>query len=130
MPRVLVAEDSPEIRLLVSRVLAIEGYDVATVDDGREAIAKIDEEAFDAILLDFMMPHASGFDVIDWIQEHRPDVAKSCVIILTAAVHELRNFDTSTVYATITKPFDVHALRETVRKCIDSHPTVDDTSSV
>jgi CheY-like chemotaxis protein len=69
MPRVLVAEDSPEIRLLVSRVLTIEGYDVSTVDDGREAIAKISEEAFDAILLDFMMPHASGFDVIDWIQE-------------------------------------------------------------
>jgi DNA-binding response OmpR family regulator len=122
MSRVLIAEDSPEIRLLVSRVLATEGYDVSTVDDGREAIAKIREQHFDAILLDFMMPHVSGFGVIDWIQENRPDVAKSCVIVMTAAMHELKKFDTSTVFATITKPFDVYVLRDTVRKCIDSHP--------
>jgi DNA-binding response OmpR family regulator len=122
MSRILIAEDNPEIRLLVSRVLSIEGHDVSTVDDGREAIAEITANAFDAILLDFMMPNASGFDVVAWIQEHRPDVAKSCVIILTAAVHELKNFDTSSVFATITKPFDVDTLRETVRRCIDSHP--------
>jgi len=126
MPRVLIAEDSPEIRLLVSRVLSTDGYEVCTVDDGREAIAKITEESFDAIVLDFMMPHTSGFEVIDWLQEHRPEVAKSCVIILTAAVHELKKFDASTVFAAVTKPFDVYELRDTVRKCIESHTTVED----
>ena len=129
MNRVLIAEDSPEIRLLVNRVLMTDGYEVVTVDDGGEAIAKITEETFDAIVLDFMMPHTSGFEVIDWLREHRPEVAKSCVIILTAAVHELKKFDASTVYATVTKPFDVYELRDTVRKCIDSKTRAEDVEA-
>ena len=118
MPRVLIAEDNPEIRTLVGRVLQGEGYAVETADDGSEAIAKIGQEHYDAILLDFMMPAVSGFDVVEWIERNRPDVAKSCVIIITAAVHELRNFDTSKVYAAIAKPFDVVELRDVVRKCV------------
>lgn len=124
--RVLIAEDNPEIRTLVGRVLQGEGYDVETVDDGSEAIEKISHEHYDAILLDFMMPTVSGFDVIEWIEQHRPDVAKSCVIIITAAVHQLRNFDTSKVYAAVAKPFDVFELREVVRKCVEEKTAAND----
>jgi DNA-binding response OmpR family regulator len=118
MARVLIAEDNPEIRQLIERVLQRDGVDVETVEDGEQAIERIGAEHYDAILLDFMMPIASGFDVINWIEENRPDVAKACVIIITAAVHQLKNFDTSKVYAAISKPFDVVELRETVRQCI------------
>jgi DNA-binding response OmpR family regulator len=118
MARVLIAEDNAEIRQLIERVLQRDGVDVETVEDGEQAIERIGAEHYDAILLDFMMPIASGFDVINWIEENRPDVAKACVIIITAAVHQLKNFDTSKVYAAIAKPFDVVELRETVRQCI------------
>jgi CheY-like chemotaxis protein len=119
MTRVLIADDNAEIRTLVGRVLERDGHDVEAVGDGRKAIAKIETERYDAILLDFMMPGATGFDVINWIVQNRPEVAKSCVIILTAAVQELQKFDTSKVYAAVAKPFDVGELREIVRKCIE-----------
>lgn len=117
--RILVAEDNPEIRLLIQHVLSREGYEIEAVDNGERAIEKISNDSFDAILLDFMMPMASGFDVIHWIEQNKPDVAKSCVIILTAALRELKTFDKSKVFAAIPKPFDVMQLREVVRECIE-----------
>jgi CheY-like chemotaxis protein len=119
-PRILIAEDNPEIRQLMEHVLSRDGYEIEAVDNGELAIQKIEGDGFDAVLLDFMMPVASGFDVVDWIEQNRPEMAKSCVIILTAAVRELRNFDTSKVYAAIAKPFDVMQLREVVRECIEN----------
>jgi len=119
MARILLAEDNREVSVLVQRVLAQDGYEIEPVDNGQTAIEKIATEHFDAILLDFMMPLASGFDVITWIEENRPELGQSCVIVLTAAVHELKTFDASKVYATVAKPFDVFALRETVRRCIE-----------
>lgn len=101
-------------------VLSRDGYEIEAVDNGEVAIEKIGKNRFDAILLDFMMPVASGFDVVDWIEQNRPDLAKSCVIIITAAVRELERFDTSKVYAAIAKPFDVAQLRDIVRECIAS----------
>ena len=125
MPRILIADDNQEILRLVSRVLSTEGYEIEVVEDGAMAIEKINAGTFDAILLDFMMPLASGFEVIDWIEENRPEVAAACVIVMTAAVNELRKFDTSKVYAAIAKPFDIFTLRDTVRRCIESHPHTD-----
>jgi CheY-like chemotaxis protein len=122
MARILIADDNQEILRLVSRVLASEGYDIEAVQDGATAIEKINADGFDAILLDFMMPLASGLEVIDWIEENRPEVAKACVIVMTAAVSELRKFDTTKVFAAIAKPFDIFALRDTVRRCIENRP--------
>ena len=118
--RILVAEDNPEIRLLIQHVLSRDGYEIEAVDNGELAIEKISSDTYDAILLDFMMPMASGFDVIDWIEQNKPDVAKSCVIVLTAALRELQIFDKSKIFAAIAKPFDVMQLREVVRECIES----------
>lgn len=117
-PRILIADDNREIRDLIARVLRQDGYAIEAVEDGEKAIEKIRKSAFDAILLDFMMPLASGFDVIRWIEQNRPDVATGCVIIITAGMRELKNFDASTVYAAIAKPFDIGELREVVRACV------------
>ena len=119
MPRVLIAEDDYDIRRLVARLLERDGYEVAAVNDGAKAIDKISSETFDAILLDFMLPVATGADVIDWIETNRPEVAGSCVIIITAAVESVRKYDTSRVYAALAKPFDISELRGVVRKCIE-----------
>jgi CheY-like chemotaxis protein len=119
MLRVLIAEDDCDIRRLVAHLLERDGYEVDAVEDGGKAIEKITTEPFDAILLDFMLPVATGSDVIDWIEQNRPEVGKSCVIIISAAVEALQKYDTSKVYAAVAKPFDVFQLLEIVRKCIE-----------
>ena len=118
MARVLIVEDNPEIRQMVGRLLERDGFDVTSVHDGTEAIEAISQESYDAILLDLMMPTVSGFDVIDWINQNRPNIAKTCVIVVTAAIRELGTFDASKVYATVPKPFDVFELLRVVHQCV------------
>ena len=118
--RILLAEDNDEIRRLVSMVLRSDGHEVVAVPDGGQAIDSIRSDAFDAILLDLMMPVTSGWDVLQWTVEHHPHVAKSSLIVLTAAVHEARSIDSSTVFAIVTKPFDVMDLKALVRSCLES----------
>ncbi|HEU4888903.1 MAG TPA: response regulator [Thermoanaerobaculia bacterium] len=118
MPRILIAEDFREIRNLIIQVLSGDGYEIDAVTNGDEAIQKLSAQDYDAILLDFMMPVASGRDVLDWMAENRPELAQACVIIITAAMRELGQLDASTVYASIAKPFEIDHLRDTVRNCV------------
>ncbi|CAN5395200.1 adenylate/guanylate cyclase domain-containing protein [soil metagenome] len=61
---VLVVDDSPTNRDLLSRRLARDGYAVTVAENGREALERISERAFDLVLLDLMMPELNGFEVL------------------------------------------------------------------
>lgn len=68
MSRILVADDSETILLLMERRLELEGHEVETAADGEVALAKIaacgEGERPEVILLDAMMPRKSGLDVV------------------------------------------------------------------
>ena len=64
--RVLVAEDEPLIRALVTMAFEAEGYDVDTAADGAEALEKACRQPPQAIVLDLMMPGVSGCDFRKW----------------------------------------------------------------
>ena len=70
---VLLIEDEPEIVGLLTDFLAVEGFGVVAADDARGAIAALRRHDVDCVLLDVMLPGASGFDVCRRIRE-RSDV--------------------------------------------------------
>ncbi len=70
-PRVLVADDDPDIRDLVAFKLTQAGFDVRCVGDGLEAWDTFVTDPPDAIVLDVMMPGLSGIDVLLKIREHQ-----------------------------------------------------------
>jgi len=72
-PTVLLVEDEPEIVGLLTDFLAVEGFGVVAADDARGAIAALRRHEVDCVLLDVMLPGASGFDVCRRIRE-RSDV--------------------------------------------------------
>jgi DNA-binding response OmpR family regulator len=72
-PTVLLVEDEPEIVGLLADFLAVEGFGVIAAGDAIDAIAAIDGRDVDCVLLDVMLPSASGFDVCRRIRE-RSDV--------------------------------------------------------
>ncbi len=82
--RILVADDEPHIRRVLLTILKSASYEVCEALDGRDAMAQLDGEAmFDFVLLDLMMPYASGIEVLEHIRTHeRYD--DTPVIILTA----------------------------------------------
>jgi two-component system response regulator MprA len=70
--RLLVADDSETVLLMLQRRLEMEGYDVVTATDGVEALDRIREagsEKLDVILLDAMMPNMSGIEVLEHLRE-------------------------------------------------------------
>src|SRR5213082_3444350 len=77
MPRstILVIDDEPNILTTVRRSLELEGYSVEVAGSGAAGLAKLAEHDVDLVLLDVMMPGASGLEVLPKIREAHPDVA-------------------------------------------------------
>jgi DNA-binding response OmpR family regulator len=72
---VLVAEDEPGVREIARRILSRAGYTVVTVADGAAAIEAALAEPFDLVLLDAVMPLATGREAQEKIAAARPEMA-------------------------------------------------------
>ena len=83
MPRVLIADDDRAIRESLARALELEGYDVVTVADGVEALTRSRRDAFDALVVDVMMPGVDGLAVCRVL---RAEGDRTPVLMLTARV--------------------------------------------
>jgi CheY-like chemotaxis protein len=81
---VLVADDEPHIGRIIQLKLERGPYRVTLVPNGREALERLQsEEAIDVVLLDIMMPHLSGLDVLAELRK-LPPRRDTPVIVLTA----------------------------------------------
>jgi CheY-like chemotaxis protein len=72
MTRLLVADDSETVLLMLQRRLEMEGYEVVTATDGLEALTRLREPGAqkpDVILLDAMMPNMSGTEVLEQLRD-------------------------------------------------------------
>ena len=114
---VLVVDDDRSVQNLIVASLQREGLSTDTANDGAQAIEKLKEKPYSAIILDLMMPRMSGWDVIDWFRD-KPDKTPYSVIVSTAAdravLHEL---DPMIVNAIFVKPFNTLELAGYVRVC-------------
>ena len=69
MLKILIAEDDRELRQLFSHVLGRQGYTVFGVSNGKEALDAMDEEYYDMIISDIMMPVMDGYEVVRQLRE-------------------------------------------------------------
>lgn len=81
--QVLVVEDERDIAALVAYHLTREGYGVRTAGGGAEALAAVAHERPDLIVLDLMLPGASGYEILGELRRNQ-DLADVAVIVLTA----------------------------------------------
>ena len=66
--RILLVEDEPHIMKMMKLNLTMEGYEVVTTDNGRDAIAIVANQNFDLIILDIMLPEINGFQICEQIR--------------------------------------------------------------
>lgn len=113
--RVLVVEDEDSIRRLLNDGLTAEGFTVHTASTPGEAIAHLERERPDVVLLDLMLAGRSGLDLAETI--HR---RWTLVIIAMSASHSLLNLaaDIEGVKETIRKPFEWDRLVEELHSCV------------
>src|ERR1041384_5907810 len=82
---VLVIEDEPQLRSMLTANLEFDGYEVTAVASGEEVLKACAERAFSLLLLDVMLPGISGFDVC---RSLRAQGTRVPIILLTARTHE------------------------------------------
>jgi DNA-binding response OmpR family regulator len=85
-PRVLIVEDEPNIRELVSLHLGLEGYACDSVGDGREALTRAEAERFDLMVLDVMIPGLDGLTLCRAVRQGR--VNRDVPILMLTARRE------------------------------------------
>lgn len=85
MIKILIVDDEKPICDLIDMNLTASGYQCVSVQDGLEALSLIEQETFDLILLDIMLPGASGYDIMEYI---RP---MGIPVIFITAKHEVKN---------------------------------------
>lgn len=108
-PVILVAEDDNAVRQGVVDALSFAGYEVISAADGREGMEKALRASYQLLLLDLVMPHYSGFEVLEALRKERPGQP---VIILSARGEEAERVKGLTMGADdyVVKPFSVREL--------------------
>ena len=81
MPTILVADDDQKLLKMVRRTLIYEGFNVVTASDGRETLARVQNDNPDLIVLDWMMPGVDGIEVLRRLREAEDEMP---VLMLTA----------------------------------------------
>ena len=79
--RILLVEDEENLALGLEYNLTEEGYKVTLARDGKEAIKQFDENEFDLIVLDIMLPYFNGFEIAKHVREKHPQMP---ILMLTA----------------------------------------------
>lgn len=109
MARILLIEDEENIRKITAYDLRNANYEIVECADGKEALQLATKEEFDVYIIDWMLPHVSGIDIVKTLRENNID---SILIMLTA-----RDDEADVLYAFengvddyITKPFSPREL--------------------
>src|SRR5215831_16235102 len=114
---ILVVDDESAVQDILGVFLETEGYRVATVGSGEEALARIEEQEFDVIVADVVMPGLSGLEVLERSRELRP---RAAVVLMTGhatvemAIEALRKGACDYLQ----KPFGLHDLARCVQRLL------------
>lgn len=128
-PSILLVEDEENLHEALKLNLELEGYEITSAFDGNRALQKIEEEYFDLIILDVMLPEVDGISITETIRVKNNDVP---ILILSA-----RNTSADRVLGLkkgaddyLTKPFNLEELLLRVQKLIDKNKKMQDKDSV
>lgn len=116
MARVLVADDDPDILMLVEMRIVGHGHEVVTAPDGRAAHALLVEGSFDLLVVDNMMPNMTGVELVRELRA-TPEFADLPIIMISALDPDGADVDVSLV-----KPFSLQALAGHVTRLLNAAP--------
>ncbi|HEY0875840.1 MAG TPA: response regulator [Vicinamibacterales bacterium] len=120
MANILVVEDNDDVREMMAVTLELEGHEVATAVNGRDALNKLHAGRKPClILLDLMMPVMNGWEFQSEL-EHDPDLRDVPVVVVTALGSEMARYTDAA--AVLPKPVDMDELLHVVCDFCDGSP--------
>ena len=117
MSRVLVVDDNRDLGKLTSEILEERGFRVNIAFDGVSALARIKQEPYDLMILDYRLPGISGLTVLEKTQQIRPNL-KTIMISAFGSDSTRARAKELGAYAFLDKPFNIDGLVKVVKKAL------------
>ena len=116
--RILIADDEPVIRNILSRKLIGEGYECTEASDGTRALNELKTCTFDLVLLDINMPGKSGTDVLREMRAKYPDTAVIMITAISDVGTAIKSMKMG-AHDYVIKPVDLKMLLVSVDRALD-----------
>ncbi|MGH9680541.1 MAG: hybrid sensor histidine kinase/response regulator, partial [Candidatus Acidiferrales bacterium] len=125
---ILVVEDEPTVAQLIADVMTEEGHQVDTLLDSREALARLEEQAYSLVICDLKMPHIDGPSIYRALVRHG-NPAQHRILFVTGDTMSSRSLEflKSSGLQYLAKPFLVEELNEAVRQALAAASTHEET---
>jgi len=121
--KILGIDDNEDILSLLKTVLTSKGHDFMQASNGKDGVKLIEEQNFDAILLDLAMPEFSGLNVIESLEKNG-SIKNQKIILFTASSATDKEIDAllkhDGIKACIRKPVDINVLINKVEEVVKS----------
>jgi two-component system, cell cycle response regulator DivK len=119
--RILIVDDSEDMRNLMQQILEEDDYILGFAEDGQQVLQKVTEFQPDLILLDMSLPGMSGWEIVPQLR-HTPNLAHIPVIAVTAHVSKADQERAIVLgcNAHLGKPFDIEMLLETITQVLEN----------
>ena len=113
--KVLIVDDEKDYLEIMVERMRNQGLDVLTTTSAEEALRMVEKEAFDVVIMDFMMPAMDGFTALKLLKEKKPEVQ---IILLTGNVPEQKRIEAKKLGAldVLEKPADLKVLLKKIRQ--------------
>jgi len=113
--KVLIVDDEKDFLDIIAERIRVRGMDVSTASSAEDALNMVEEESYDVVIMDFMMPALDGFKAIKLMKAKQPDVQ---IILLTGNVPDEKRIEARVLGAldVIEKPPDLNDLIQKIKK--------------
>ena len=117
---ILVVDDEPLVAAIMADILGLEGYEVETAKNGREALEKIAARSYDLVLSDLQMPELDGVGLYHELERQQPSLLQRLAFVSgSTEVPEYASFCEQTAVTLLGKPFGVADLHRLVQGLLE-----------
>ena len=120
MPTILIVDDSPSMRKLITDILEQAGHVVVQATDGEDALAVVDQNDVDLVITDVHMPNMDGITLVGKLRELQ-NTRLTPILILTTELDDARKKEAKANGATgwINKPIDPDRMLTTIARVLE-----------
>lgn len=123
--RLLIVDDDANMVQTMCDIVELHGWEASGVTNGRAAVAAVEREPFDAVLMDVRMPDLNGVEAFRAMRRHRPAI-RVCLMTAYAPHDLLREAQREGVLQVLPKPFDVAEVMDLLQEVAGRVLVVDD----
>jgi len=117
-PRLLLVDDKPELLRSLSEIVRLHGYRVTEALGGRAALEMLDQQEYDVVLLDLIMPEVSGHDVLEFAESRNLSATKFIVVSGDASFDGAMRAMTRGAFDFVKKPYEAAELMATLERAL------------